>query len=566
MTADLAGFPVDDYTPHGYLDLPGHTRRLTPKGVLRSRDIGFQWHFPALSTSYGGRRETYRAGLRVGLDGDLDLAGFDRVVAPYHSKNVVRFQAERAGARLDAEFHPVGDDVLCARVGARPRRELVVRVDYERLLSADLGWGESGLVGRLDDDEVLIQGFEDGEAFALWASRPASAVGITADPASAADWLSDGMPAQPLRPVAVIGAAQEQVGLAAVMTFSAVDAGDLLVLLARGRTATEARSRLVDAREVAAERRVTLLSQDDAFWAAAPRLDGDWPDHWRRGLVYDLETLRMMVKQPVGIYRHPWDAMQIQAPRVVLGEAAIDALLLGYADPQLAQDMLLGVFAGAPEPNVPCSREDGTYNMVSADGAACGTGPQWGYPWLVIRRLFDLRPDRDWLREIYAHCAAYLQWWLDFRRDSDGWLVHACSWESGQDLSLRFGAQPLGGGHPTWTTRPVDLQASFADAAAAMADWATVLDRSEEADRWRGLATEFRGADRADVDRHSLRGHRPGWADAGRRRDAARPGGAPNVAARPRRGAAGSDPVRPARAGGVADVRVDGGRRGDRGR
>ena len=33
-----------------------------------------------------------------------------------------------------------------------------------------------------------------------------------------------------------------------------------------------------------------------------------------------------MVKAPVGIYRHIWDAMQIQAPRVVLAEAAIDAM------------------------------------------------------------------------------------------------------------------------------------------------------------------------------------------------------------------------------------------------
>ncbi|ASW55284.1 hypothetical protein CIK06_15565 [Plantactinospora sp. KBS50] len=224
--------------------------------------------------------------------------------------------------------------------------------------------------------------------------------------------------------------------------------------------------------------------------------------------MYDLETLRMMVKPPVGIYRRPWDAMQIQAPRVVLGEAAIDALLIGYADPAAAQELLLGTFADAPAPNVPCSREDGSYNMVSADGSPCGTGPQWGYPWLVLRYLWDAAPDRDWLERIYPHLAGYLDWWLAHRRDADGWLGHACSWESGQDLSPRFGDQPLGGGHPVHHLRPVDLHAAVAHAAGTMAEFARILGRDRDTAGWSALAGEyagrtaelFTGARYADVD------------------------------------------------------------------
>ena len=72
--------------------------------------------------------------------------------------------------------------------------------------------------------------------------------------------------------------------------------------------------------------------------------------------------------------------MQVHAPRVVLAEAAIDALLLGYADLDTAKAVLLGTFLDAPAPNVPCSREDGSYNMVGANGSECGTAPEWGYP------------------------------------------------------------------------------------------------------------------------------------------------------------------------------------------
>ena len=63
--------PPDNYTPHGYLDIPSHTRNLSPRGVLRSYEAGFRWHYPAFPGMYGGRRETYRAGLRIGLDGAL---------------------------------------------------------------------------------------------------------------------------------------------------------------------------------------------------------------------------------------------------------------------------------------------------------------------------------------------------------------------------------------------------------------------------------------------------------------------------------------------------------------
>ena len=54
--------------------------------------------------------------------------------------------------------------------------------------------------------------------------------------------------------------------------------------------------------------------------------------------------------------------MQIQAPRTVLAEAAMDALFLSYADPELAAEVILWHFESSPHPNLPCMREDGSYN------------------------------------------------------------------------------------------------------------------------------------------------------------------------------------------------------------
>jgi hypothetical protein len=503
-------FPLDDYTPHGYLDSPAHTRNLTPRGVVRSWDAGFRWHYPAHAGMYGGRREIYRAGLRVGLTGAVALADFDAASSSYHSKDIVAFELKRGGANARVEYQLVGEHALHATILTHRASRITIHVEYDRLLSANGEWGESGLVGRVEDGLVILQGFEDGDAFALWASRPCSELGIAPTPTLAVPALPpDGF-------VAVTGRRGEQVALHVLLGFdisrestkshagarkeeelsdlrvaSRSFADRIEVILARGKTADEARRRLEESRAAAAAERARKQAADEAFWSRAPRLEGDWPAHWRRGLVYDLETLRMMVKQPIGIYRHIWDAMQIQAPRVVLAEAAIDALLLAYADPPLAQELLLGALLDAPLPNVPCSREDGSYNMVAADGTVCGTAPSWGFPFLVLEWLFALRPDRAWLERIYPGVAEHLDWWLAQRRAPDGWLFYACSWESGQDDSPRFGDQPLGGGHPVRHIRPVDLHAAVAHAATALARCAAMLGRASDHARWTATAEEF---------------------------------------------------------------------------
>jgi hypothetical protein len=129
--------------------------------------------------------------------------------------------------------------------------------------------------------------------------------------------------------------------------------------------------------------------------------------------------------------------------------------------------------------------------MVAADGSVCGTAPSWGYPFVVLEWLYALRPDRAWMERLYPRLVDYLDWWLAHRRAADGWLFYACSWESGQDDSPRFGDQPLGGGHPVPHIRPVDLHAAFAHAAAAMARFATALGRAPDVAKWSALAEEF---------------------------------------------------------------------------
>lgn len=464
----VGAFPIDDYTPYGYLNLPGHTRRLTPRGVMRSHGVGFRWHFPSLAAQYGGRRERYRAGLRLA---EVEPG---QTTVPYHSSNLLTFELGQNPGGLSASWFMINDDCLCGRFESAAGTPIELRADYERIVSADGEWGESGLVGRLDGDDVVLQSFEDGDAFVIRGHGGALTAAFDRGEA----------------PCTVLGDHQDQVELR--VRLSLTGSSDVSwVVMVRGRTVDSAKAQLPQLTDLQ-QALDARIAADKGFWANAPVLEGDWPEHWRRGVVYDQETLRMMVKAPVGIYQHTWDAMQIHAPRTVLGEAAMDALALSWADPKLAAELLLGTFADAPLPNVPCSREDGTYNMVSADGTVCGTGPQWGYPFLVAERLAGAFDSEAWIAEIYPYLAAFLDWWLEHRRDAEGWLVHACSWESGQDLSPRFLEQPLGGGHPTWQIRPVDLHASAAHAAGVLVGFAQSV-ATEDVDRWQAIEEELVG-------------------------------------------------------------------------
>lgn len=484
---------AEDYTPHGYLDVRGHTVT-DPKGVVRAVGPTVTWHMPALGRSYGGSREHYRLAVHLVTGPGLTCSYNSSRVKVLHSHSV------------RSTWFLAGDDTLCLVLDAEGwDADVRIETTYTRRIAAEGRWGESGLVGRQDGGGVLLQGFEGGEAFWLRClPGPVTTKIVAADgtrtagesiPGTLRDENNtrpgdpdDGVNGRTGATVALAGPG-EQTALTA-RTHVRVQAGEPTVLtVTRGASARQAMARREHLGDVRHALRAHLAA-DERFWARAPRLTGDWPAHWRRGLHHDLETLRMMVKDPTGVFDHPWDAMQVHAPRVVLAEAALDALTLSRADPERAAAMFLGTFTDAPAANVPCIREDGSDTMVSADGTACGTGPEWGLPFVVAEALEARVVDPDWLGHLYPPLAAYLDFWLAHRRDAGGWLVHACSWESGQDLSPRFGPQPLGGGHPTWHVRPVDLHAAAAHGARVLARFAERVAPAD-APRWHAAAEDL---------------------------------------------------------------------------
>jgi hypothetical protein len=491
--------PRHDFTPHGYLDNPYHSWKLNPSGVLRSLPpLGMGWHVPNLG-SYVNNQFQYTAHLTIGLKiGKLVLItpeDFKRhgctIVSHLHTKNRFEYTCEvpQYALILTARYFLVAEHVLgcvlslkssvpqsqtitCYLIHCHTHNPFTSRLWEHGLYARQEAGSSYAMLGLASEGDVFVHGVKAADGGAL----EIGSIGYTVSLEDMVRWAAGKSVQQP----SITQRQQEndwQVRTLAMPFTFTLDSNQKRIInavLARGVSRDQAIEQWEDGIEEIALTEAQHRTDDEKFWLHAPQLSGDWPEHWRRGWVYDFETLRMTIRPPVGIIPHPWDGMQVQAPRTVLAEAAMDALFLSYADHELAAEVILGHFESAPHPNLPCMREDGSFNMVADDGQICGTAPEWGYPLWCCQQLWLRSGNLSWLKRLYPGASAYLRWWLDHRREGEGWEIYGCSWESGQDVSSRFGPQQTGG-TIIQHLRPVDLQASIAQSAAILASWAEVL-------------------------------------------------------------------------------------------
>lgn len=503
VLSDGPGFPLDDYTPFGYLDNPWHTWDLHRSGIFRSLPgIGFGLYYPAGPGGYFDYRADgiYAAelalGFRIGQRNLLAAGDFrpGQLTSTYHSKNIFSYAFDEGGVRVSSSYLQVNEDALAVRIelaetSAR-RQQLQVLAAHTYRLGGRDWWGRDGLAGGFDQDAAAlwIRSFAAGTAFVVAASRPSERQFFSNKDADRETWLGPspkGEDKLAYYPQPLHGGLRYQVDLAPHSR------QEITVILARASNLPSALHHAQVSLPKAPAALASKRAEDAAFWNAAPRLTGDWPEHWKRGWVYDFETLRTMVRRPIGLYKHPWDAMQIQAPRNVLAETSIDMWALSYADPEQAKAVFLGQFLDALADNIPCMREDGVMNMVAVDGSACGTAISWCFPFFCAASIFDRTRDVTWLRQLYPKLGALLRWTLAHRTDAGGFIVGKCSWETGMDTSKRFLIKQPTGGELVEFLRLVELQAAASQAGAILARFAKVTSDTLSIPQWRHLQKTY---------------------------------------------------------------------------
>ena len=513
-------FPESKYTPFGYLDNPYHSAVFNRSGVLRSvPPLGFGFWARPLPWPYGGatfgfglaRHRNYLSLLHLGLcvDGKVlhQPEDFERynieLYSKYHTKNMMSYDFEVDRLICQARYFQVGEHSLVCQLEFQNRSDIEKKITVHATnIYGDIYkgyWGCDGIVSQYHEpsDLAISKFYADGDIFALGANRKSQSYKATIEDSQWNQWVTEND---------LTSRKDEQTNLRihlktpekdktlghmmSVMSYEyAIEPGSkdsMTICLSRGVTQRETIDRFKDAVDHAHLVLDEKLLDDQQFYAQAPVLCGDWPKAWKNGLVYHLETIRMNIRRPLGIYKHPWDAMQVHTPRAVLGEAAIDSMCLSFADIALAKEVLYGIFADALSDNIPCSREDGSLNLVCGNGKETGTAPIWGLPFHVIHSIYLRDRDDAWIRDLYPHMKAYIEWWLNNRTDEEGWFHCACSWESGQDGSKRFLVDDVA--TSAVNVRTVDIEAAMANAMKNMILFAEVAGENGDVAYWKKMA------------------------------------------------------------------------------
>jgi hypothetical protein len=451
-----SSFPKKNYTPYGYLYNrfdTGPFFGLDYGGPLRSMPgCGYGW-----MTTIG------QAGFRVGaiIDGELIIspehfkARKISISSRYHTKNIQSFDWEYEGIKFSFAFFLADHDTICCRVAVSETVPIVAVVTVPRMKGK---WDGTYSFNR--DAGTLSIYLDPGPWYSL-ASTMRADRGYFLGDRDDEDFLDD----QPVEGSFGISRAKGYKKVGASVIWIPEGDGDHWIALSRGVTRGESIECANLAISRAEEVLSSLVEDDDMFWSSAPMIEGDWPPSWIHSWVYDMETTRMMICPPAGMFNGPWPSWMGYLQRVVLAEGTLDMMRLSYADPILAKEAVLTMFRDSPAPNIPCIWANGGYNMVAEDGTPCGTSPAWCLPFHNIYVMYLRHLDKIWLSHLYPFMEDYLIWWLENRRDEDGYLVYKCSWESGEDCSPRLDPERKGYGDLMDVTRPVELQAAMAQSS-----------------------------------------------------------------------------------------------------
>ncbi len=497
-------FPENDYTPHGYLDNPMHTLCSSGGGVLRSvPPLGFGFWRSSFKGCYGGgsqERVNYLSlmNMAVAVD-DLRLATSADFISNriplgsrYHTTQMMSYDWICAGLVFSLKYFLSRESALFCRIEVHNTqaidRMIVLHATNIYGLWNTRWWGSDGVAARYvrEADCAVSTIWAYGDYFVLGSDMQSVAHKATASEREWQGWLHEN-DLSSNNGASVRGPGPLHAVMSYKLAVPATESVKALIGLVRGANETWALEEFTSSLDRALPTLELQLDEDEAFWSSCPLLEGDWPEIWKRGWVYDFETVRMVVRPPAGLFAHHWDGMQIHAPRSVLAETAVDMLALHYADIERAKEVMLGVFADAPAPNVPCVREDGTMNMIAADGMACGTAPSWCFPFHVIKAIYAATGDDQWITALYPLLKAYLEWWFEHRLGTTGYFHCKCDWESGQDGSRRFPARE---GGIAESVGAVDVEAGVAEALKLMAHFSEVADAPEDTPRWKELAEQ----------------------------------------------------------------------------
>lgn len=499
-----SSFPNNQYTPFGYIDNPYHSMVFNRSGVLRTvPPLGMGLWRDEMEGSYGEGGRGYINYLSflqiaVGIDGKTFADTNDfllnnvELISRYHTHHLLSYDWEYNSLNVSIRYFLSRENTLACWIvlqnnEAKPKTISLYASNIYKI--GDLRWwGGNGLSYNYNEinHSSIAKIWAYGDVFSLSSLTKPIAYKATGSESQWKQWIYTSDTTSE-KTSFVKGRGPQWMLQTYKVELLPNEQKNILICLNRGKNEAYTLEEQKIGFAEASSNLSKQLEDDEKFWNHCPTLTDDWPESWKRGWVYDIETLRMTVRPPLGVFKHPWDGMQVHSPRQVLGETCIDMMTLFYGDPELAKDVIYGTFADAIAPNIPCAREDGSVNMISSDGSECGTAPMWGYPLHIIKSIYESTGDDAWIKKLYPYLKNYLDWWLKNRTDKEGWFHCNNSWESGQDGSRRFLVAEQNQAAVADFVRTVDVEASMAESMSVMEYFAKRLGKNNDISYWRNL-------------------------------------------------------------------------------
>ena len=281
--------------------------------------LGMGWYYPAGPGDYFYYKadSIYRAMLRLGFQiggrilfeaADFDDAGI-RITSSHHSKDLLNFEFTASAIAVSSAFFLIGENTIACSVAIKNRGTDLLEAGLVAVQRLELGdaewWGRDGISGQYEEagQHSVLRCFAAGPVFVLKSNQKPSAHFISAEDAALKVWMAGNKADLPAATTYFPLPLNSALGFRASLAPGATWTGDLVL----SRADNDRFSRREAEASIAhiATAQAAKIADDGKFWSRAPQLEGDLPEHWKNAWVYDLETLRMMVRRPVGLYKHP---------------------------------------------------------------------------------------------------------------------------------------------------------------------------------------------------------------------------------------------------------------------
>jgi hypothetical protein len=251
---------------------------------------------------------------------DYDKYGI-HLASNYHTKNLMSYDFSVKQIKFNIQYYLCNENSLCCLVSASGSHSGTVTLFATNIYGFVQNdyWGSDGVVSGIYNrnlDVSISKVWSYGDIFVIGADKKSTSHKSTSKIDVWDNWIySKNLTSDDSIQTHTFpwegGDSRENYESHSYTLDLSSGKDSILIVLSRGTNEKWAVDNFQSTKESALETLQQRLTDDSTFYKQAFQLHGDWPQEFKRGVVYDTETVRLTIRPPIGIYKHRWDGMQV---------------------------------------------------------------------------------------------------------------------------------------------------------------------------------------------------------------------------------------------------------------